>query len=212
MSISASPLHPQPMRHTSGSLLSWPARREDRGAQARLGVPPEQTQPCTGQRKQRWVNISPCRIGLRNARSAPEASRSREGGAAQEVTAAVDVLGPSCFCGMGTLRPGVAGTCLGSQCGWQDRPSREPSAVFSMLLCHVSHAPPHPLASGRQRKAGGQALDSESGILTLLPVLPGSTVGLWDVIASLWASVSFLSKTSLLPANCHLCTSRVLGR
>lgn len=82
------------------------------------------------------------------------------GGAAQEVTAAVDVLGPSCFCGMGTLRPGVAGTCLGSQCGWQDRPSREPSAVFSMLLCHVSHAPPHPLASGRQRKAGGQALDS----------------------------------------------------
>lgn len=68
------------MRHTSGSLLSWPARREDRGAQARLGVPPEQTQPCTGQRKQPWVNISPCRIGLRNARSAPEASRSREGG------------------------------------------------------------------------------------------------------------------------------------
>ena len=68
------------------------------------------------------------------------------------------------------------------------------------------------MASGRQRKAGQQELDSESRILTLLLVLPGSTVGLWDVTASLWASVSFASKTSLLPANYHLCTFRVLGR
>ena len=52
------------------------------------------------------------------------------------------------------------------------------------------------MASGRQRKAGQQELDSESRILTLLLVLPGSTVGLWDVTASLWASVSFASKTS----------------
>ena len=36
---------PRPMRCTSGPLLSWPAQLELRGAQARLGVPPEQTQP-----------------------------------------------------------------------------------------------------------------------------------------------------------------------